>query len=117
MYGFLVGELVVKRGTVKFADGATWHNGTHVAVEGSGKIVLGQGETFGSDVVLALAGNGTLEIPKDACQAVRELWVNGQMMRSGIYGGADSPAPNKLAQLTGEGVVRVRHLGTSIILR
>lgn len=107
----------MKRGTVKFADGATWHNGTHVAVEGSGKIVLGQGETFGSDVVLALAGNGTLEIPKDACQAVRELWVNGQMMRSGIYGGADSPAPNKLAQLTGEGVVRVRHLGTSIILR
>ena len=111
------GELVVKRGTVMFAKDATWRYGTRVAVEGSGKIVLGQGETFGSDVVLALAGGGKLEIPKDACQAVRELWVNGRLMRSGIYGGDDSPAPNKLAQLTGEGVVRVRHLGTSIILR
>jgi len=80
-----------------------------------GTLVLEHNNALSKDVVLAVT-EGVVQIESGVRARVGELWVNGVKLEDGIYGGADSAAPNKLDVLTGTGIIRVGHVGLRLII-
>lgn len=88
------GDIIVTSGTIDFAGGATWLNGTNVIVRGTGLLRLGQ-KTFGSQAKLRLADGGRLSLASGIVQRLSECWVGDERVSGGTYTRETAPAALK----------------------
>ena len=88
------GDIIVTSGTIDFAGGATWLNGTNVLVRGTGLLRLGQ-RTFGSQAKLRLADGGRLSLASGVVQRLSECWVGDERVSGGTYTRETAPAALK----------------------
>ena len=77
-----------------------------LSLSNGASLTLDSGANWAGPVSIASASE-TLTLNCEAI-TVPELWINGVRQKSGIYGGEDSAATKKLAQLAGSGVINVQ---------
>jgi len=112
------GSITVTGGTLEFADGGSWTNGTSVSVGGTGTLVVTEPSTFSKYIELALDGEGTISIADGVSVKVEALYVGGSMLPAGRYTYATAPEQVKahLDPLT-TGAILVKKAGTTVIIR
>ncbi len=111
------GDIIASSGTLDFASGATWLNGTNVTVRGTGLLRLGQ-RAFGKQAKLRLADEGRLSLASGVLLRVSECWVGDERISGGTY--TRENAPEALRAHLDEsfaGTLAVRLAGFRLILR
>lgn len=91
------GDLMVSAGTLEFAEGGTWLNGTNVAVNGNGTLRLDKGTHFNcKNAVLHLGADDDawqIDIPAGVSQGFAAVYdSDGNRLSAGTYGNAASGA-------------------------
>lgn len=108
------GDLGVEGGTLRMTN-ATWMNGTNVCVSGSGTLELKNRRHFNKQFsVLSISGNGVVDIEEGLCEKVYAMYVDGNPVPTGTYGGANAPEGTDktyAAHFSGSGTVRVGDVG------
>lgn len=108
------GDLTVSGGTLEFAEGGRWENGTNVVVKG-GVLSLARSGAFNRDYAeMRVTEPGKVVMAAGTKTTVRGLYVNGVKKRSQTYRAADLPGI-----LEGEGELEVlpKFISMAIILR
>lgn len=113
------GTLAVESGTLELGD-ATWLNATNVAVSGSGVLRLTKERAFdGRVAALALAGDGTIDVPAGVDQrfASATVTLDGEEKKvpAGTYGAGASGL--MAGRVTGGGTVTVVSKALLLIVR
>jgi len=123
------GALVVTRGKMEFAPGASWTNATELVVSGSGEFALeartaAQGAAFPRTLTVKLDSTATLDL--GSTLEARTFVLDGVRWRNGCWGSAEAAAANPslnvrvLSNLRGTGLLRIRPAsdeGTLMFLR
>ena len=112
------GSLIVRRGTMTLNAAARFPQLSSLVVSGDGKMIVNTAEIGnGADakglcVVATNAVEGALNIANGVnLQADTMVVGNERWLDTGVYGGPNSTAPNKLTCLTGTGTVSVKRYG------
>jgi len=106
------GELHVAEGTLRFVKGSSWPNCAEVYVYG-GTLDLTESASLNPKGDLRIDSGATVQLANGTVQTVRQLYVNGGHKAPGWYGSnactdARVPLGNKLAVLSGTGVIMVK---------
>lgn len=120
------GSLVVKTGTASFSSAGGW-SGTNAVVKAGATLSAATesvpkmfvDELGDPRAAIALEQDSMLALA-DGITKVRTLTVNGELYYRGTYGGSDSSAARKIANLAGRGRLKVTEgpaYGLSIIVR
>ena len=105
------GDLKVSSGTMEFANGATWPNGTNVTVCGTGTLKVAHRGVF-RRARLDLSDSGKLDIPSGVVLSVKFATLNGKDVDPGTY------ATGALGgKVTGGGSLCVRGDGALLLVR
>lgn len=108
------GDLEVSNGTMSFAAGASWKNGTNVTVRGTGIFQVADANALGHQARLVLADSGKLSIPSGVTLAVKTAKLNGTDVDPGTYTASDELLKDII---TGGGSLRVRGVGAILLVR
>lgn len=108
------GDLEVSAGTLDFRSDATWLNGRNVAVNGEGRLKIGQNRTFDwKKAGIDLDDAGVIEVPHGISQKFRSIVTNGVALPAGKYASLPNGEGDFIAG-GGEIVVPIRGLVFSV---
>ena len=88
-------------------SGVSTTSGSLILTNGA-QVAMGADASWSGKIVIADDGGETLTLPSSCSFVVAELWVGGEKMPDGDYGGSESAATTKLSCFGGEGVITVQ---------
>ena len=108
------GDLIIKSGTVAFANGACWTGSTNITVTAATLSVEGgDGETFGGSNTafnktrLNLISSSTVNLADGVEEYVNAGTLDGEYLSVGTYGSTSSDAEFKSSIFTGTGILHI----------
>lgn len=107
------GGLEVTEGVFRMTRNSSWQKASHVAVSGTGRLVIEGDDPFGVDSRIRVSGAGVIEVASGARLTCGELKTSGGYLRPGVY-----RAGVETSWLKGAGSVKVLRLpGTMLFVR
>ena len=115
------GKVEVTKNTLSFAENGSWKKTSHVAVSGTGKIVIDRKGIFGGRAAFSVDYDGVISLGEGLVQRCASLAVNSVTVPPGRYGGencAFNAVDKTYAKyFAGNGVLTVGECSLAIIVR